>query len=216
MKFKNKLNYELPAWLIDATGEKAECCFKATRDKWFIKPKCNLGNIFQITEPKTVYLYFRFQKNEFMMFEKKFHKIFKYGERRVIEHTTIILDSDSEKENEQAGSESDQRAQALLEEIVASHNARIAAQNVEDLIEPEVDQPARDINLAQLYAFDVKITAAMATTNQVFVRLFIFRIYKHIINCYFLEINFLLFHFVAFPKTNFKTCAEDKPNTNFY
>ncbi|WJX38466.1 hypothetical protein P8452_26128 [Trifolium repens] len=168
MKFKNKLNYELPAWLIDANGEKAECCFKATRGKWFIKPKCNLGNIFQITEPKTVYLYFRFQQNEFMMFEKKFHKIFKYGERRVIEHTTIILDSDSEKENEQAGSESDQRAQALLEEIVASHNARTAAQNVEDFIEPEVDQPAREINLAQLYAFDVKITAAMATTNQVF------------------------------------------------
>jgi hypothetical protein len=151
-----------------------------------------------------------------MMFEKKFHKIFKYGERRVIEHITIILDSDSDKENEEAGSESDQRAQAQLEEIVASHNARIAAQNVEELIEPEVDQPAGDINLAQFYKFYVKITTAMATKNQVFVCLFLFRIYKFIKECYLLEINFLLFHFVAFPKHNFKTCAEDKPKTNFY
>jgi hypothetical protein len=45
-----------------------------------------------------VYLYFRFQKNEFVMFERKFHKIFKYGRRRAIEHIPIVLSDESDKD----------------------------------------------------------------------------------------------------------------------
>ncbi|MCH79312.1 hypothetical protein A2U01_0015104, partial [Trifolium medium] len=43
----------------------------------------------------------------------------------------------------------------------------VAAENVDELHEAEVEHQAEDIDPTRFYEFDVKITDAMATTNQV-------------------------------------------------
>jgi hypothetical protein len=85
-----------------------------------------------------VYLYFRFQKNEFVMFERKFHKIFKYGRRRAIEHIPIVLSDESDKD--EAETEGYQMGNVDYDEIVDElHHAEFEDEAVANE-EQEIEQ----------------------------------------------------------------------------
>ena len=157
INFSNKLDFTKPGWFIDGNKNKAMVVFKFTSGYWYISSGIDVANKFDFYEPTIIYLYFRCENNEFLMFEKTYHKILK-----------------------------NQVPPPWVRQIFeAMHPPTHSDDN--DLDE---DRDAIDF-----YKFDVKITHAMANSNQVFVCHYFFFSFILLIKLYYLQNSSFLYLF---------------------
>jgi hypothetical protein len=130
------LDFSKPGWLIDGNKDRAVVKFEYVDNTWCMINGKSVARKFGYTKPTHVYLYYRLQKNEFLLYDKVFHKIIKHANRirRV---------------------EDDNNAAEVVDE------------------DNESDDDADAVDPPNLNEFKLKVSHSLATTNQVFVSIFL-------------------------------------------
>jgi hypothetical protein len=75
------IDFSKPGWLIDANKVRTKVNFEYVDNTWCMINGKTIAMKFGYTNPTYVYLYYRLEKNEFLLYDKLFHKIIKHNNR---------------------------------------------------------------------------------------------------------------------------------------
>ncbi|MCH79378.1 ATP-dependent DNA helicase PIF1, partial [Trifolium medium] len=156
--YSNKLDLTKPGWFIDGAKEKAMVFFKVNQGMWYISSGHLVAKKFGFTEPTLIYLYPRLNNNEFLMFEKYYHKILKNAEPPAYKKQ-IFLASESDKDDKH---NADHESPEDDNEHGEDDN-----EYAEDDNHNGHDDQAYEIDPTPFYEFNVNVTDAMANSIQV-------------------------------------------------
>jgi hypothetical protein len=129
------IDFSKPGWLIDANKVRTKVNFEYVDNTWCIINGKTIARKFGYTIPTYVYLYYRLEKNEFMLYHKVFHKIIKHNNR-------IRREEEETDDNDNTAT-------------------RIS------------DDDADAVHATNFNEFKLIVSHALATTNQVFVSIFV-------------------------------------------
>jgi hypothetical protein len=168
------MDFSKPGWFIDGNKDRTMVNFKYVDKVWYIIDGRSVARKYGYTKPTTVYLYYRLENNEFLLYDKIFHKIIKHSNRirREEEVAPIVLSSDSDTTNADKSDEDNESDDSdEIDEVDDSDEN----QEVDDSDENEEvdDNEADAVDQADFYNFELNVTDALATSNQVFVSIFL-------------------------------------------
>ncbi|WJX26974.1 hypothetical protein P8452_64171 [Trifolium repens] len=170
--FSRMMDFSKSGWFIDGNKDRTMVKFKYVDRIWYIIDGRLVARKYGYTKPTAVYLYYRLEKNEFLLYEKIFHKIIQNSNRirREQDEAPITLSSDSDKtsdENQNEEHVSDDSDDG--EEFVDSGENEDSDDSDDngESDDNEIDD-GDDVDPADFNEFEVVVTHALATSNQVF------------------------------------------------
>jgi hypothetical protein len=144
------MDFSKPGWLIDGNKSRNKVTFEYVDDTWCMVDGRTIARRYGYTKPTFVYIYYRLEKNEFLFFDRVFHKIIQNSNRIRREHERAeesdddeVDDSDESEENEDADDNGDEHAN-------------------------EVDE----VDPSKYKQFEIYVSNSLANTKQVFVSIF--------------------------------------------
>jgi hypothetical protein len=158
------MDFSKPGCLIDGNKDRNMVRFEYVDKTWCMVDGRNIARKYGYTKPTFVYLYYRLEKNEFLMFDRVFHKIIQNsnGIRRENELSDESDNTDDNETDEEDETDNDDDS----EEVEDSDENGEEDDN-------EVDE-ADDVEPNNFNEFEVFVSHALANTKQVFVSIFLF------------------------------------------
>jgi hypothetical protein len=100
--FSRSLDFSKPGWLIDGNKDRNMVKFEYVDKTWCMRDGRTIARKYGYTKPTFVYLYYRLEKNEFLLFDRVFHKIIQNSNRirREIERAEESNNSDADQTHE--------------------------------------------------------------------------------------------------------------------
>jgi hypothetical protein len=151
--FIGSLDFSKPGWLIDGNKERNMVTFEYVDKTWCMRDGRTIARKYGYTKPTFMYLYYRLEKNEFLLFDRVFHKIIQNsnGIRREEEKSdNSDVDQTDEDEEEEDNEGSDE--------------------NEEDDDDEDDEDEVDEVNY---HDFEIIVSHSLANTKQVFVSIFL-------------------------------------------
>jgi hypothetical protein len=175
------MDFSKPGWLIDGNKSRNKVTFEYVDNTWCMVDGRTIARRYGYTKPTFVYIYYRLEKNEFLFFDRVFHKIIQNS-------NSIPLSSESDNTDDNETDEEDETDNDDDSEEVEDSDENGEedetdndddSEEVEDSDENgeeddnEVDE-ADDVEPNNFNEFEVFVSHALANTKQVFVSIFLF------------------------------------------
>jgi hypothetical protein len=169
------MDFSKPGCLIDGNKDRNMVRFEYVDKTWCMVDGRNIARKYGYTKPTFVYLYYRLEKNEFLMFDRVFHKIIQNSNSIPLSSESDSTDDNETDEEDETDNDDDSEEVEDSDENGEEDETDNDddSEEVEDSDENgeeddnEVDE-ADDVEPNNLNEFEVFVSHALANTKSYF------------------------------------------------